>query len=143
MTRTVKLYGGPAHGREHVMCDDCRRIDVLPPRRTRTLAYCQLSEEQMRTIMLEECRREVTTYYVTHYSVRGFTQAGARVHQTLPVALWEDEKLTQREEYDLERATYRLPWEWDRKPNFLTQFDQWFEYEWCAATGTQPIVRDY
>ena len=77
------------------------------------------------------------------YQTVGLTQAGSHVHKVIEAALWEEEKLTYREETELYRATHAMPWEWDSKPNFLTQFDQWFEYEWCAAADTQPIVREY
>lgn len=130
----VTLYGGPRHGQMLKVADGVRRLetpylyDPNPP------LYAQH----------ELCMGSpygTHTYYIRDFCRRGVTEAGSSVYKTIKVALFEDAALTDRDRFDVLCDLNKVPWEWYRKPNFLTEFDQWFEYTLAEIGWEQPRMR--
>lgn len=131
--RTIKLFGGPAHGRIETVPYAMRRVKIAvhdgPPY---SLAP---------VINDVNCGPPSTCkYYVREYSESGITEAGANVHRSMWIGLYEGADLFLRERYELMDTLSRLPWQWRDKPNFLTQFDQWFEYMLAEVGWKTPNV---
>jgi len=135
----VRLYGGPAHGHIQLLRDDCHRFEVLEPRiHTRVQLW---SHE--RPSVCPGSGWQTTSYHLQKFAQRGETRAGADVCRELFVGLWECSEILNKDMCLIERDLSQLPWEWWREPNFLLEFDQWFEYSWCQATNTQPEVKEW
>ncbi|MHC4302788.1 MAG: hypothetical protein ACYS7Y_36480 [Planctomycetota bacterium] len=135
----ITLYGGPAHGQPAWIDDDggCGRLEVLvkPPVPT-PMSFRLDDPPDYRAL-----NRETTSYYVKQYVIQAETEAGALVYREKWVGVWEHGGLMDREQYELEREMRDIPWKWVRKPNFLTEFDQWFEYTLAEIGWQPPLVR--
>jgi hypothetical protein len=135
----VKCYGGPYHGREATVTDGKGRFEAFfrigPPPVIRTcedffMAYAPRLDKP-----------DVYTYFISEYRQVGFTAAGSEVRRKMCIALLDGCDLTSREFCDIERDMEKVPWKWLKKPSFLTQFDQWFEYTLNEIGWEQPTVR--
>jgi hypothetical protein len=73
--------------------------------------------------------------------IQGKTEEGAKVFKEQIVGVFEGDELLSREYWELERDMSELPWQWARKPNFLTEFDQWFEYTLDEIGWKRPKVK--
>lgn len=131
--RTIKLFGGPAHGRIMTVPDYKHRVMAEVQNNPPTL--CSSLDTIINYVPVSTC-----TYYVREYSEVGFTEAGARVRRSLWIGQYEDADLFPHERYELIDALSQQPWKWAAKPNFLTQFDQWFEYTLAEIGWKQPKV---
>ncbi|MHC4121280.1 MAG: hypothetical protein ACYSWO_27715 [Planctomycetota bacterium] len=134
--RTVKLYGGPRH--QHEMCVDdlCHRIECPMPHTMPLPRIRPLWEEPHFERTWQTC-----TYYLRPYMIQGKTEEGAKVFKEQIVGVFEGDELLSREYWELERDMSELPWQWARKPNFLTEFDQWFEYTLDEIGWKRPKVK--
>jgi hypothetical protein len=134
--RIIKLFGGPRHGHTERVQRDQHRLQVAARCDARVPVW--RPEEPVNP----EATYTVLTYYVREYWMTNTTEEGARVQRRQFVGLFEGAPLFREEERDLEVHMATLPWQWiNGKPNFLKQFDQWFEYTLCEVTGRQPKVR--
>lgn len=119
--RRVKLYGGPAHGREEVFENRTRIFFRQPPRFNIYEARNRLPFDEP---LYQEC-----SYYLHRQSEQMRTFAGALVHREMWIGLWEDGELHIHEESNIRRALGQQPWVWRNKLNILYNFDQWWERE--------------
>lgn len=134
----VKCYGGPCHGREENIPEGAHRFEVRlrlgPPPFMHSI-------EDFLAAYAPQLDCDTCTYFVYPYYQRGITEARSIVERQMEVAVLDGCDLTTREWYEIERDIERSPWKWPNKPNFLTQFDQWFEYTLNEIGWEKPTVR--
>jgi hypothetical protein len=124
--KKIKFYGGPMHGLEESIPDeilDRRRYEVCERAfRFRRSPFMPMPKPVADTQVVDR-----TTYYFKLYTLAETTKAMAGVHKTTMVAVLEGAKLTYREMYDMERDMLKLPWEWDKEPSVIYEFEAWWE----------------
>jgi len=116
MSRTVKCYGGPYHGKEVTLADNCCRFDVAD-------------------ILIQELPRwdasilhEPPTYNVLTYSLRECREMRVypRRHRSFWVAVVDGSELMPREEHKIRMdLIHKVPWEIPTA-SIIHDFDQWF-----------------
>jgi len=127
----IKLYGGPGHGK--IVTKNARRIEVRVPKPFRPILYCP------ETCIDSTPSFETCSYYVTNYREDGVTEGGKRVYREIKAALWEEEPLLPRDEFELRRDLSKQPWLWSRVPCFLHEFDAWWEMKLYQVCGVNPV----
>jgi hypothetical protein len=134
----VKCYGGPLHN-EYIKLDNgCRRFETVKPRLTNR-AYMNPASVDL-LLAIPPMTHERMTYYLHTWRQPGITEAGFRVYREMQIALLEGTDLLPREKADLDFDLRGSMWIWPRKPNFLKEFDQWFEHALFEVTGKPPRV---
>jgi hypothetical protein len=139
--KTVKLYGGPAHGREHP-------YDHLPCR-IEVAVQDMIEMDRHRYRDLEKCPitmpvYERNTYYLKQLGCQGITEAGSTVRKIIHIGVWEhgqadlSDGLTTWEYGELLRELNHQYWEWAEEPNILTHFHRWWEKA-IHENGWQPV----
>jgi hypothetical protein len=139
--KTVKLYGGPAHGREVPYDRFPCRIEVA--------VRDMVESDRHRYRSLDACpitmpAYERNTYYLKKWWCTGITDAGSFVHKVMRIGVWEhgqkdlSDGLTTREYGELTMALRSQPWVWDEEPNILTHFHRWWEKA-THENGWEPI----
>jgi hypothetical protein len=86
---------------------------------------------------------ETLSYYLQEWNQEAITVAGALVRRTLLIALLEGTELLYRERAELDWDMETKMWKWPKKPNFLTHFNQWWEYQLNEERWEQPKIRHY
>jgi hypothetical protein len=143
MYTKVKCYGGPLHGTVKNLDKGVRRFEVavrFSPDPYLANIYTQAA---MAAEYLAPKPMETLSYFLQAWHQDAITVAGARVRRHLFVALLEGTEVLDRERRDLEWDMQTKMWEWLDKPNFLTQFDQWWEYQLNEVARRQPKIRHH
>jgi len=139
MSRRVKCYGGPMHGEYITLDDGCYRFECKTPQLVRRRMLADLRTVDL-MLAIPPTTHDRMTYYLHRWQQVGRTEAGAEVFREMYVGLLEGTDILPREKSELDYDLSGQLWQWPCKPNFLKQFDQWFEYTYCEVTGKQPQV---
>ena len=140
---SIKCYGGPMHGERVNLDAGCRRFECPVPRLTHRQMSSLYDLAPDLLLGIPPLTHQRVSYFVQPWQQEGITLAGARMRRRMNIGLLDGCEITHREQDDLSFDLDGLPWEWIRKPNFLKEFDQWFEYTYCEVTGKQPVVRHW
>lgn len=129
----VKCYGGPLHGQTRAVPNDHYRFDVV-----------QYNAPDMRCSMnstdIVRDEHRILSYMVQVYQqcVYHPRRSGISARREMLVALPDGSNLTRREECDLLHDIRRIPWTWKR-PNILTDFDEWFRWVIYNKVGNREM----
>ncbi len=130
----IRCYGGPAHG---MMIDQSvgNRFDYHSRDFYRQRPFDLYDPAD--TFAQPDLEYDRVTYYVNWYHERR-----GNMGRRMPIALLEGTKLTHNEDWDLVQEMGYLPWEPVRVPDFMKEFDRWWNVTLYKLIRDSGLIKE-